>query len=179
MAQMLYQTKRLNDNLMQLLALYKGRQARVSLRPCSRSQRRSWSSRWRPGRVLLQSRGITLDLDFAPDLIWHLDEDLIVGVLSHAINNAIHYTRDRIRLSIRSTTAGSNCASRTTAPAIPALLKPARCDGAPAPAVNFITNSAGLGLYFSSEVAKMHRHRGAAAPCASKTAARWAAAASS
>jgi hypothetical protein len=26
--------------------------------------------------------------------------------------------------------------------------------------VNFLTNSAGLGLYFSSEVAKMHRHRG-------------------
>ncbi|HEX8788318.1 MAG TPA: ATP-binding protein, partial [Telluria sp.] len=26
--------------------------------------------------------------------------------------------------------------------------------------VNFLTNSAGLGLYFSGEVAKMHRHRG-------------------
>jgi hypothetical protein len=25
--------------------------------------------------------------------------------------------------------------------------------------VNFISNSSGLGLYFSSEVAKMHRHR--------------------
>jgi signal transduction histidine kinase len=26
--------------------------------------------------------------------------------------------------------------------------------------VNFSTNSTGLGLYFSSEVAKMHKHRG-------------------
>jgi two-component system sensor histidine kinase SenX3 len=25
--------------------------------------------------------------------------------------------------------------------------------------VNFMTNSTGLGLYFSSEVAKMHKHR--------------------
>jgi hypothetical protein len=25
--------------------------------------------------------------------------------------------------------------------------------------VNFLTNSTGLGLYFSSEVAKMHKHR--------------------
>jgi hypothetical protein len=26
--------------------------------------------------------------------------------------------------------------------------------------VNFMTNSTGLGLYFSSEVARMHKHRG-------------------
>jgi hypothetical protein len=35
----------------------------------------------------------------------------------------------------------------------------AAMDGASS-GVNFLTNSAGLGLYFSSEVAKMHRHRG-------------------
>ena len=28
-----------------------------------------------------------------------------------------------------------------------------------ATSVNFISNSSGLGLYFSSEVAKMHKHR--------------------
>jgi two-component system sensor histidine kinase SenX3 len=35
-------------------------------------------------------------------------------------------------------------------------------------ASNFLTNSTGLGLYFSSEVAKMHRHRGAAAAAPGK-----------
>jgi two-component system sensor histidine kinase SenX3 len=119
MAHMLYQTKRLNDNLMQLLALYKqvGKpEYPFDLQPIALGH--LVEQVVAIGRVLLKSRGIRLELDVDPDLIWHLDEDLVVGVLSHAINNAIHYTCDTVRLAIRETTAGSSCASRTTAPAI-------------------------------------------------------------
>jgi hypothetical protein len=68
--------------------------------------------------VLLEARGIALEVDVDPDLIWHLDEDLIVGVVSHAVNNAVHYTRDRIRLAMREAGGCSSSASRTMAPAI-------------------------------------------------------------
>jgi signal transduction histidine kinase len=163
MAHMLYQTKRLNDNLMQLLALYKqvGKPGYpFDVRPLELGHLADQVVAM--GRVLLQSRGIRLELDYDPGLIWHVDEDLIVGVLSHAINNASHYTRDTVRLAIRELDGWLELRVEDNGPGYPPALLEAGAvatrEGAGG--VNFLTNSAGLGLYFSGEVAKMHRHRG-------------------
>lgn len=167
MAHMLYQTKRLNDNLMQLLALYKqvGTPAYpFDVQPLELGQLVDQVVALE--RVLLKSRGIELELDYDPERVWHFDEDLIVGVLSHAINNAIHYTCDTVRLAIRVTDDGwLELRVEDNGPGYPpAMLKAGafatRDKGEPnAGGINFLTNSTGLGLYFSSEVAKMHRHR--------------------
>ncbi|ALK95562.1 histidine kinase [Massilia sp. WF1] len=163
MAHMLYQTKRLNDNLMQLLALYKqvGKpEYPFDVQPLELGQ--LVEQVVAIGRVLLKSRGIRLELDYDPQLIWHFDEDLVVGVLSHAINNAIHYTCDTVRLAIREREGWLELRVEDNGPGYPpSLLKAgAIATREVAGGVNFLTNSAGLGLYFSSEVAKMHRHRG-------------------
>jgi signal transduction histidine kinase len=163
MAQMLYQTRRLNDNLMQLLALYKqvGKpDYPFDVRPLEIGQLVEQVAALE--RVLLQSRGIALELDHDPRLIWHFDEDLIVGVVSHAINNAIHYTRDRVRLVIREADGCLEIRVEDNGAGYPQAMIDAgqsAMSGA-ASGVNFLTNSAGLGLYFSAEVARMHRHRG-------------------
>ena len=163
MAHMLYQTKRLNDNLMQLLALYKqvGKPGYpFDVQPLELGHLVDQVVAM--GRVLLQSRGIALELDYEPGLIWHFDEDLIVGVLSHAINNASHYTRDKVRLAIRELDGWLELRVEDNGPGFPPALLEAGAvatrEGAGG--VDFPANSAGLGLYFSGEVAKMHRHRG-------------------
>jgi two-component system sensor histidine kinase SenX3 len=163
MAHMLYQTKRLNDNLMQLLALYKqvGTPAYpFDVQPLALGH--VVDQVVSIERVLLQSRGIQLELDCDPQLIWHLDEDLVIGVLSHAVNNAVHYTGDRVRLAIREQDGWLELRVEDNGPGYPpALLRAGEiATRETAGGVNFLTNSAGLGLYFSSEVAKMHRHRG-------------------
>jgi signal transduction histidine kinase len=163
MAHMLYQTKRLNDNLMQLLALYKqvGTPAYpFDVQPLELGQ--LVDQVVSIGRVLLASRGIRLELEYDPGLVWHLDEDLVVGVLSHAVNNASHYTCDTVRLAICEIDGWLELRVEDNGPGYPpALLKAgAIATREVAGGVNFLTNSAGLGLYFSSEVAKMHRHRG-------------------
>lgn len=163
MAHMLYQTKRLNDNLMQLLALYKqvGQPGYpFDLQPVALGQ--LVEQVVAIGRVLLASRGIRLELEFDPGLIWHLDEDLVVGVLSHAINNAIHYTCDTVRLAIRECDGWLELRVEDNGPGYPpALLKAgAIATRGAAGGLDFLTNSTGLGLYFSSKVAQMHRHRG-------------------
>jgi len=163
MAHMLYQTKRLNDNLMQLLALYKqvGTPAYpFDVQPLELGQLVDQVVALE--RVLLTSRGLKLELDYDAELVWHFDEDLIAGVLSHAINNAIHYTCDTVRLAIRATDDGwLELRVEDNGPGYPpALLKAgAIATRDTAGGMNFLTNSAGLGLYFSSEVAKMHHHR--------------------
>jgi two-component system sensor histidine kinase SenX3 len=162
MAHMLYQTRRLNDNLMQLLALYKqvGKPGYpFDMQPLAIGhlveQVASASG------VLLKSRSIALETDFDPALIWHFDEDLIIGVLGHAINNAIHYTADTIGLSIATVDGCLELRVEDNGPGYPASMLEAGASAMSgiSTGVNFMTNSTGLGLYFSSEVAKMHKHR--------------------
>lgn len=162
MAHMLYQTKRLNDNLIQLLALYKqvgkpGYPFDIHSLEISGLVEQVVAAE----RILLKSKGITLETDYDPTLIWHFDEDLIIGVVSHAINNAIHYTKDRVRLAIAKMGDCLEIRVEDNGSGYPAAMLEAGVSamhGASA-GVNFLTNSTGLGLYFSSEVAKMHRHR--------------------
>ena len=76
MAQMLYQTRRLNDNLMQLLALYKRvgtPEYPFDVQPIEAGQLVDQVVAL--GRVLLDAKGIALDVELHRDLIWHLDED--------------------------------------------------------------------------------------------------------
>lgn len=160
MAQMLYQTRRLNDNLMQLLALYKqvGKPGYpFDVQPLEVGQLVEQVVAL--ARVLLESRGVSLELDVDPELIAHVDEDLIVGVVSHAVNNALHYTRDRIRLSAREVDGDLEIRVEDNGAGFPPALLAAGMPGSGDSGVNFLTNSAGLGLYFSGEVARMHRHR--------------------
>ena len=162
MAQMLYQTRRLNDNLMQLLALYKRvgtPEYPFDVQPLEIGQLVEQVVGME--RVLLASRGVELELDVDAELVWHFDEDLIVGVVSHAINNAVHYTRDRIRLRARERDGWLEIRVEDNGAGYPPSLLAAggAAMDANASGVNFLTNSAGLGLHFSREVARMHRHR--------------------
>lgn len=162
MAHMLYQTKRLNDNLIQLLALYKqvgkpGYPFEMQTLQLGDVIEQVVSAE----RILLASKGIVVETDFDPALIWHFDEDLIIGVVCHAINNAIHYTRDRIRIVVAEVDGYLEIRVEDNGSGYPDAMLEAGMSamhGASA-GVNFLTNSTGLGLYFSSEVAKMHKHR--------------------
>jgi signal transduction histidine kinase len=168
LGQMLYQTRRLNDSLIQLLALYKevGKPG-YPFDPVPHSVRELVEQVQGQARILLQSRGITFATDFAPDAIWTFDEELVIGVLVHAINNAIRYTRDRIVLTVRVDGEHLELRVEDNGDGFP----PAMLDAGAAAntsnatraargaAVNFSNNSSGLGLYFSSEVARMHSHR--------------------
>jgi two-component system sensor histidine kinase SenX3 len=163
MAHMLYETKRLNNNLIQLLALYK-QVGKPSYPFDLQSQAMDGFvlQVMAQNKVLLASKKIVFETELPQDLIWYFDEDLILGVVGHAINNAIHYTKDRIRLVI--TDAGDYLEIRVEDNGKgypPAMLVSgnAAMSGTGA-GVSFATNSTGLGLYFSSEVAKMHKNRG-------------------
>jgi len=162
LGQMLYQTRRLNDSLIQLLALYKevGKPG-YPFDPSPRSVRELVEQVEGQARILLQSRGIAFDTDFAPDAIWTFDEELVIGVLVHAINNAIRYTRDRIRLSVRVDGDYLELRVEDNGDGFPPAMLAAGAQAMDVRdvQVRFSSNSSGLGLYFSSEVARMHRHR--------------------
>jgi signal transduction histidine kinase len=100
-------------------------------------------------------------VDFPPELIWCLDEDLVIGILAHAINNAVRYTRDTIRIAVREDDGYLEARVEDNGDGFPPALIEAGVSAMSGSTggVNFLTNSSGLGLYFASEVAKMHKHR--------------------
>jgi signal transduction histidine kinase len=158
MAQMLYQTKRLNDHLIQLLALYKevGR-PEYPFDPAPVQVSELVDQLASQERVLLQSKGIRFETAFPRDLIWTFDEDLVLGLLAHAVNNAVRYTRDRIALTIREHDGFMEVRVEDNGDGFPPnMLQAGQLIGQ---GINFLTNSSGLGLYFASEVAKSHKHR--------------------
>lgn len=156
MAHMLFEVRRVNGNLTQLLTLYKLGQHMYPFDPQACSIAQFALELESQNRALLDSRGIQLYVEYPPELIWHFDEDLVNGVLNHALNNAIRYTLDKIRLSFAVRDGILEIRVEDNGQGYPdALLAvPTAAQG-----VNFRSGSTGLGLYFAREVAGLHQHR--------------------
>lgn len=158
LSQMLYETKRVNHHLIQLLALYKVGKNLYPFDPqpfLLDDFVRDMHAQCAP---LLVSRQIQLEISCPDDLIWYFDEELVNGVIGQAINNASQYTKDRIRLAvdcvdhmleIRVEDNGSGFPTRMLHSGEADLL-----------GVNFDSGSTGLGLYFGRTIAAMHRNKG-------------------
>ncbi len=156
MAHMLFEVQRVNGNLTQLLALYKVGEQMYPFDPQPYSIAQFALELESQNRALFESKNITLYMESPQELIWHFDEDLLNGVISHAINNAIRYTYDKIRLVFQTNNDFLEIRVEDNGPGYPAamLQNPDAATG-----VNFRTGNTGLGLYFSRQVAAMHRHR--------------------
>ncbi len=163
MAHLLYETKRLNNNLIQLLALYKKVGKPDYPFDCQSQLMDEFILQViAQNKILLASKQIAFESVFPDEMIWYFDEDLILGVVSHAINNAIHYTKDKIRLVIIDGGDFLEIRIEDNGQGYPPKMLEsgnAAMSGASS-GVNFATNSTGLGLYFSSEVARMHKNHG-------------------
>lgn len=153
---MQYEGQRVNNQLVQLLAIYRiGEQnyaAQISevevsdfLDDCAvRSE------------LLLASRGIAIEVDCDPCLIGFFDPELVFGVINNVINNAYRYAQSKIRLSAEMTE--SQCLRISVDDDGRGYPEAMLCGaGTQQPALNFSAGSSGLGLYFSHLVASMHR----------------------
>ncbi len=156
--QMNHEAKRINNNLIQLLTLYKLGQKIYPFDPqsiCLDDFLRVMVAQY---RELLKFRAINLEVRVNPELYWYFDEDLISGVIGNALNNAMRYTRDRIhiiaeenegKLVLRIEDNGYGYSNQI-------LRESDDC----ARGVDFQGGSTGLGFYFSAMVARMHHNQG-------------------
>ncbi|OGT00911.1 MAG: hypothetical protein A3F73_00585 [Gallionellales bacterium RIFCSPLOWO2_12_FULL_59_22] len=157
-APMLYEVKRVNDNLLQMLAIFKvGNQ----FYPFDLSENfiddfvREIVEQ---NKTMLDYSGIALDVEFDEGLAWYFDRELIIGVVSHALNNATRYTKDRLMLSVKEEDGELVVRVEDNGSGYPISVLDA--GSAVSKGVNFASGSTGLGLYFSSMVAKLHNNRG-------------------
>jgi len=164
LGRVIYQTGRMNLNLVELLSLYKLGKAIYPVDIDEYAVADVLHEAVMQNQFMLELKGITVTTDCAPDCYWYLDRDLIKGVLVNALNNAFHHTADAIHLSARTHNKLLEIRVEDNGPGYPEeMLKDGHLNAGRT--VNFDTGSTGLGLYFSSQVAGLHKNGKNAAHC--------------
>ena len=157
-APMLYEAKRVNANFVQMLAIYKIGNQFYPFDATENSISDLVQEIVAQNKAMLDYSGIDLEVDFDKELTWYFDYDLIYGTISHALNNAAHHSKDKLLLSVQEDDGelvvrvednGSGYTSSILEASNTACKE-----------INFVSGSTGLGLYFSSMVARLHKNRG-------------------
>lgn len=157
-APMLYEVKRVNDNLIQMLAIYKVGNQFYPFDLAENAIDEFVGEIVEQNKTLLEYSGITLDVEYDEGLAWYFDRELVFGVVTHALNNAMHYTRDKLLLAVREEDGELVIRVEDNGSGYPQSVLEA--GDAVSKGVNFASGSTGLGLYFSSMVARLHKNRG-------------------
>ncbi|MEQ1635610.1 MAG: HAMP domain-containing sensor histidine kinase [Methylococcales bacterium] len=155
LGQLEFEANRMNNNLMQLLVLYKIDAAKFtpSIDEClaidilNEVQAQQAS--------LFAMNGVELTITCPDDLLCYCDSHLISNALSTVANNSQRYARSKVLLSAAATAEGyvSFSVEDDGAGYPEHFLDP---DSMNNTAVNLNTGSTGLGLFFVSTIAKMH-----------------------
>ena len=153
------QAHRMNANLIQLLSLYKFGKAIYPLDIAEQSVGDVIAEALIQTRAVLDFKGITVDVDCAPDCYWYFDHDLMTGVLLNALNNAINYTQNKIRVVVRLSNGQLELRVEDNGRGYPDSMLHNDVLAATR-GVNFFSGSTGLGFYFSSQVARLHLNNG-------------------
>jgi two-component system, OmpR family, sensor histidine kinase SenX3 len=161
-AQALYEAQRVNNHLIQLLALYKIDQAFYPFDPQERPLADLAREALARAQALADSKVIVLDSECPEDLYCWIDYELVFGVVVQALHNALHYTKSRVLLITAAKESGVVIRIEDDGPGFPDFLL--EQGNAAQRGISFETGSTGLGLYFADVVARLHKAGGATGP---------------
>jgi two-component system sensor histidine kinase SenX3 len=154
---MIYEANRMNGNLIQLLSLYKLGKSIYPMDISEQSVRDVIDEAILQDKSIMDFKGISLEVECDESCYWYFDRDLLTGILINALNNAYKYTSDKIRVVARIEGAFLELRVEDNGQGYPASML--RDDSVEAKkGVNFSSGSTGLGFYFSSKVAAMHKN---------------------
>lgn len=153
--------RRINDQLVQLLTLYKAGNAACSIRSIEQDVSEFFEELYLESGELLGLRGIELIVECEEYLQWFFDHELLKGVVNNLITNAQQHTRDKIFLKaeIKENELLISVADNGAGYAENWLIADSR-EQSVVPSDNSGEHSGtGLGLFFSATIAHMHRNR--------------------
>ncbi|RME35036.1 MAG: sensor histidine kinase, partial [Gammaproteobacteria bacterium] len=157
LARLRHEGGRLNNQLIQLLAIYRIGHGQYFPEIEEHVVAESLQEWLIPQQELLAERDIAVEIDCPPELTWYYDRDLLGGVLSNILNNAFRYTRSRLLIRAQEKEGMLELQVLDDGPGYPPamLTDPDHQQG-----IDFGTGSTGIGLYYASLVASLHRNRG-------------------
>ena len=153
----IYQANRMNSNLIQLLSLYKLGESIYPTDIAEHSIYEVVEEALLQNQSVMEFKGISITVDCDKNCYWFIDRDLVTGILINALNNAYNYTNNKIHVVAKIADGLLELRVEDNGKGYPQdmLLN----DGVTASkGVSFSSGSTGLGFYFSSRVASMHKN---------------------
>ncbi len=149
-----HEGKRLNRNLIQLLALYRLERCQLFINITENSVAELLEDVAMENQQLLNASNIKLEIDCESGLAGFFDRELIAGIVNTIINNSYRYTKNTIRLSGENQGRYLCIHIEDNGPGYPEKMLHAESN-TDSP-IDFQTGSTGLGLYFAARIAQMH-----------------------
>ena len=154
--QALYETQRVNGNLVQLMAIFKLQEGMYPFQP-EEVRLDEFADEVRDRvRQLARLKGLELSCEVEPDApSWFFDHDLVNSVVVQSLFNAVRYARSRVQLSLRIRDGRLEIEVADDGPGFPDFMLE---QGFPSrQGIDVRTGSTGLGLFFSRMAAGLHK----------------------
>ena len=157
LGRLIYQSHRMNLNLVGLLSLYKLDKSIYPLDMGEHNLAELIEDALLQNHAMLAFKGIAVSVDCPSDCYAYLERELVKGALINGLNNAYQYTRDRIHVQARSSADGLELRVEDNGRGYPQRLL---TDALDHQGVDFDSGSTGLGFYFCAQVAGLHKSGG-------------------
>jgi len=152
-----YEAKRVNNNLIQLLTLYKMDKDQYTLNIGYHSVSEFLDDAALQNRSLLEFKGISVETACSEEVSWFFDGDLVAGVINNVMNNAYRYAHNRIWITAKEEDGYLAIHIRDDGEGYPEHMITG--GAGMSKTVSFSTGSTGLGIYFASIIANMHKNK--------------------
>lgn len=157
LSQLRYQGQRLNNDLVQMLSIYKIENHQYSPNIDEHSLEDFLAECVDTHEPLLTPRGIAIEFQSEPDLFGFFDREMVAGVVNNVVNNAYKYSKDRIRIEAATRDGYVVISVADNGRGYPpGMLHEGKPGALP---TNFRSGSTSLGLYFAALIAHMHTNR--------------------
>ncbi|HIM06924.1 MAG TPA: HAMP domain-containing histidine kinase [Gammaproteobacteria bacterium] len=160
LSQIQYEGKRVNDDLVGLLAIYRINNGQYSINIEEYSVADFLEENLAQHESMILHRNIEKELECNNDLQWFFDRDLITGVMSNVINNLYKYTKDKILISTSIKDNYLLIQIKDNGPGYPENMLVTHENTDKEKSISFENSNTGLGLYFSRLVAELHKNKG-------------------
>lgn len=157
-SQIQYESKRVNDDLVELLAIYRIKNDQYIANIDEYSVSEFLHENINQHETMIRNKQIEATVDCDDNLYWFFDRDLITGVMSNVINNLYKYTKDKLHISAKKQDNYLVLEIKDNGPGYPDEMLVSNDEEQQA--ISFEKASTGLGLYFSRLVAELHKNKG-------------------
>ncbi len=159
-SQIQYEGKRVNDDMVGLLAIYRINNDQYSANIDEYSVHDFLKENLSQHEMMIRHRKIDYQLDCDDDLHWFFDRDLITGVISNVINNLYKYSKDQLFISAFEEDGFLVIEIKDNGPGYPEHMIISNKVNVNQNNISFENANTGLGLYFSKLAAEIHKNKG-------------------
>lgn len=154
LATLQYEAERVNNDLIQLLGIYRLDKEQLRLRVDEQYVGDFLEEQAARYEMLFESKNIDIEINCDPDLNGYFDHDLVAGILNNTLANAARYTKSKIRLSGELEDGWLILTLEDDGIGYPPMML--KSPGEIISGINFQTGSTSLGLFFAAKVATLH-----------------------